>query len=652
MNAEDWAGFTWVIGIWEKTVLELLASSSPVIAAMSEANVEVALIVCTLWWILVTVRVADVGFIRGLVAGVFIIIGLAYGLGRTSLTLPQGGGVIEITRLQEAGIQTTMGLHSIYLQALSKVLPNQTIAGSILPAQVVMDRAVGRSAALYEGSDLARLIRDYNENCAPQASVIAGPQNATKLEALHSVGLMGGGGLGIPDEEIGLLAQIAAGAGGLMEYLKGNVIDTESNGGLVSWWMGGAFRMSLSDIRDMRAIQERREDGLAMLEGLRWLASDPDGSIPYYTLPTQQHWAAVFSGRQDVTPSYLPVTVLPGLEDGKDGMVSDEPSQRFSPRTCAEAYKIAQIGAEQAYRAMKETGLKLPGGQAVSAEAGVMAAAGAWQKFLSQSMQKTGMQKGNAEIASGVLSSIQAFKNLLSWFDLQTMVPFYVVVNAWTFVLAIVAGPFFLLMAPLRGVEVLLQWCRLLAFCLASMVIFHFLVIMVSQSMAGAAFTQAATAAGWQGSAPDDAVRGSNGMIGVMVIALTTWLAGMLTRIQVSALGGSMSGAVSTASGAAGIVGRVIGAAMKMGQLAKIGRAAAGTGAAGRAGISGRSGAAGQGGAGAMPDAVRAALSNGQREQNASRRMPLNEPTSDRNRPAGGSLNPPKKPTPPTKPPS
>jgi hypothetical protein len=76
MNAEDWAGFTWVIGIWEKTVLELLASSSPVIAAMSEANVEVALIVCTLWWILVTVRVADVGFIRGLVAGVFIIIGL------------------------------------------------------------------------------------------------------------------------------------------------------------------------------------------------------------------------------------------------------------------------------------------------------------------------------------------------------------------------------------------------------------------------------------------------------------------------------------------------------------------------------------------------------------------------------------------------
>ncbi|MCY1550582.1 hypothetical protein D9M68_868480 [compost metagenome] len=170
--------------------------------------------------------------------------------------------------------------------------------------------------------------------------------------------------------------------------------------------------------------------------------------------------------------------------------------------------------------------------------------------------------------------------------------------------------------------------------------------------MAGAAFTQAATAAGWQGGAPDDAVRGSNGMIGLMVIALTTWLAGMITRIQVSALGGSMSGAVSTATGAASIASRVIGTVMKIGQMAKIGRATAGAAGAGRTGISGRSGAADRGGAGAMPDAVRTAMSNGQRVQNASLSASMNRPTPDRNRPDGGSLNPPKKPTPPTKPPS
>ncbi len=69
MNAEDWAGFAWVIGVWEQTVLELLAAVSPVIEAMSEANVQVALIVCTAWWILVTLRVAEVGFLRGLVVG-------------------------------------------------------------------------------------------------------------------------------------------------------------------------------------------------------------------------------------------------------------------------------------------------------------------------------------------------------------------------------------------------------------------------------------------------------------------------------------------------------------------------------------------------------------------------------------------------------
>ncbi|HHM0560674.1 TPA: hypothetical protein ACRDQR_006097, partial [Pseudomonas aeruginosa] len=434
----------------------------------------------------------------------------------------------------------------------------------------------------------------------------------------------------------------------------GNAFNTEKNGGYVSWLTGGAFRMSLNKVRDMRAIEERREAGLELLAGKKWLALDESGSIPYYTLPTQQHWEGVFSGRQDVKPSYLQVTALPDLEDWKAGMVSDEPSQRFMPRTCAEAYKIAQLGAEQAYRALKSSGFQMPGGQAVSAEAGALAAAGAWQRFLSQSMQKTGMQEGNAEVSSGVLSSIQVIKNLFSWFDLQTLLPAYVVVNAWLFALVILMGPIFLLMAPLRGLQILIQWCQLLAFCVVNIVGLHVLTIMLSQVVAAAAFTQAATAAGWQGSAPDDALRGSTGMIGAMLMALVTWLAAKATGVDVSALAGSMSGAVSTATGAASVIGRVAGAITRFGQMAKIGRATAGAGAgaAGRAGMSGRSGAAGQGGAGAMPDAVRTAMSNGQRVQNASLSASMNRPTPDRNRPDGGSLNPPKKPTPPTKPPS
>jgi len=293
----------------------------------------------------------------------------------------------------------------------------------------------------------------------------------------------------------------------------------------------------------------------------------------------------------------------------------------------------------------------MPGGQAVSAEAGALAAAGAWQRFLSQSMQQTGMQAGNAEVSSGVLSSIQVIKNLFSWFDLQTLLPAYVVVNAWLFVLVILMGPIFLLMAPLRGVQVLIQWCQLLAFCVINIVGLHVLTIMLSQVVAAAAFTQAATAAGWQGSAPDDALRGSTGMIGAMLMAIVTWLAAKVTGVDVSALAGSMSGAVSTATGAASVAGRVVGAVTRVVQLAKVGRATAG---AGRAGVPGRSGASGSGGAGAgaMPDAVRTAMSNGQRVQNASLSASMNRPTPDRNRPDGGSLIPPKKPTPPTKPPS
>ena len=654
MSAEDWAGFEWVIRVWEQTVLELLAAVSPVIEAMSAANVEVALIVCTVWGILVTLRVAEVGFLRGLLVGIFLLIGLAYGLGRTSLNLPQGGGAIQLTKIQEAGLKVSMGIHSIYLESLSRVLPAQTVAGNILPAQSAMDRAVGRSAALYEGSDLARLIRDYNRECAPRASETAGPQNATKLEALHAIGLMGGGGLGIPDDEVGLLAQIKTGAGGVSDFFSGNVFNTESNGGYVSWLMGGAFRMSINKVHDMRAIQERREAGLAMLEQKAApLMGDRDNELPTYTLPTQEHWEAVFAGRQDLRPSYLPTTLIPELANRKGAVVTEDASLRFRPQNCAEAYRVAQLGAEQAYRALKASGTQMPGGQAVSAEAGALAAAGAWQRFLSQSMQQTGMQAGNAEVSSGVLSSIQAIKNLFSWFDLQTLLPAYVVVNAWLFVLVILMGPIFLLMAPLRGVQVLIQWCQLLAFCVVNIVGLHVLTIMLSQVVAAAAFTQAATAAGWQGSAPDDVIRGSTGLIGAMLMAIVAWLASKATGVDVSALAGSMSGAVSTATGAASVAGRVVGAVTRVGQLTKVGRSTAG---ASRAGVPGRSGAAGSGGAGAgagaMPHAVRTAMSNGQREQNASLSMSMNRATSDRNRPDGGSLNPPKKPSPLTKPPS
>jgi len=204
VSPESWAGFSWVIGIWDQTVIQLLASIAPLFEALTDANLVAAGLVCWAWWIFVTFRVYDVGFFRGLAVGLIMFPVLAYGLSRTTITLPQGGGTIQVARIQEIGIQASMGIHDIYRSVLVDVLPRQTVAGSILPAQAAMDRAVGRSAALYEGSDLAQLIRDYNTSCAPQPAELAGPESAARVEALHAIGLMGGGGLGIPEDEISL----------------------------------------------------------------------------------------------------------------------------------------------------------------------------------------------------------------------------------------------------------------------------------------------------------------------------------------------------------------------------------------------------------------------------------------------------------------
>lgn len=631
MTPESWSGFGFVIGLWDQTIFELLAATAPLFEALAAANLAVAAIVATAWLSLITMRVADVGFVRGLVTGFLIFLGMAYGLSPATIALPQGG-VMHVTKVQELGLEITMGLHKIYRSVLVDVLSSQTVAGSILPAQAAMDRAVGRSAALYEGSDLAQLIRDYNTSCAPQPAELAGPENSAKVEALHAVGLMGGGGLGIPDDEVGVLAQIKTGAGGVLDFFRGYLGDTDANGGHVSWLLGGGMRMGSEKVRDLRAIQQRREAGLKILKEKGPFMG---GS---YALPTKEHWEAVFDGRQDVNPSYLSISLMAGQ---RSSVVSEETAIKFTPRSCEEAYKIAQLGAEQAYRAMKATGVKMPGGQAVSSEAGTLATTVAWQKFLAQSLQQTGMQKGNAEVSGWMLSIVQMIKDLFGWLDLQTLLPAYVVVNAWLFVLLILLGPMFVLLAPLRGIQVFIQWCQLLLFCVLAMISLHLLTIALSQAMAASAFTQSATAAGWQGGAPDDALRGSTGMIGAMLLAISSWVVAKMTGVDVSALAGSMTGAVSTASGAASMVSRVVGGVYKAGRMMSPGKAASSP--AGRTGApsgAGSPGSRGSSGAGA-PSPIRVVMQN------------FNPPASGRsNRPGGAktslktpSLNPSKPPT-------
>jgi hypothetical protein len=628
MNAESWAGFAWILGMWNQTVLELLAATSPIFDALAGANLQIAGLVCGAWLILITLRIAEIGFLRGIVAGLIMFPIIAIGLSRATITLP-GGGEVQATEIQRVGFGLAVGIHSIYSNALNEVLAKQTVAGSILPAQAALDRAVGRSAALYEGSDLAQLIRDYNTSCAPGPREIAGPQNVSKIEALHAIGLMGGGGLGIPEDEVSLLAQASTGAEGLFNWVNG-AADIEANGGFLSYIMGGTARIAMNKVVDMRAITQRREAGLEYLK-----AAGPFMG-GRYALPNEAHWEAVFSGKQDASAGYLPITMIDGQ---KSQLITQETTTTFQPSSCADAYKIAQLGAEQAYKAMKSTGKSMPGGQSVSAEASTIAAAGAWQKFLSQSMEKTGMQAGNAEVAGGILSSVQWLKNLSSWFDLQTIIPAYIVTNAWLFVLVLITGPFFLLLAPLRGVQVLIQWCQMLLFCVLSMVLLHILVIGLSQAVAASAFTQSATAAGWQGGAPDDAVRGSTGMIGAMLLALSTWICSRLTGVDVSALAGSMSGAVSTATGVVNMAGSAISFATKLGRVFKLAGKQSKAGGNGKNGTLGNDGGAAQGqSAGSIPSSVNTAFNDAKPGQAASRSTSKLKPLAGSG--YGYSLNP------------
>lgn len=650
MNSpETWAGFEWVVLMFDQVAITLLSASAPVIGAINTASKSLAIAISSAWLILITFRVADVGLVRGIVTGFLMFLVLAFGLSETEQKLPSGG-TIKVVQVQRIGLEIAMGVHKIFHFPLAQVMSSQTVAGHIIPAQAALDEAVGRSADLYKGTDLARLIRDYNASCAPGPAEVAGPANAAKVEALQAVGLLGGGGLGIPDDEISTIAQIDKASSGIANFFKGAFGDLEKNGGFFSYFNGGSARIGLRQAYDLRTIQQRREAGV---EALKNKASPFMGD--QYSLPTEQHWTAIFSGDAESTPSYLPITMMPNQTSAAVSIKGQEVTgTAFRPSSCAEAYQIAQLGAEQAYRAMKKTaGTSLPGAQAVSADTSSLAAVGAWQRFLGQSLQKTaGLQSGDAEVAGGLLAVSQAFKNFFGWLDLQTLLPAYVLLSAWIFWFAVLAAPAFLILAPFGGVKVLQAWFRLLLLPVISMVFVHALTITMSLALAALSLLQAGTASGWQGGGADyDALRGSLSAMSALLLGFITWGSSQLSGLCVGGLSGSLTNSTATASGAAGALARIPSMMIAGGRLAKIGQAAgSAAGAAGRAAAATRGASSGSGASrGGLLSPVRVVMRNFSPPPTS---MRSNRPGGAATRPSGPSLNPPKPPAnTPTKPP-
>lgn len=638
-TAENFAGFNWVFALWDSTALTIIAATEPLFKVLHEFSTALIVVVGFAWCVLIALRVGD-GISRVLVGGLLIFaVFLPYGMKPAAVQLPSGA-TVQMVEAQAIPLKFVMSAHKIFRSLLDPVMSSYTVAGTIVPAQAAIDDIVGRSADVFAGSDLAQLIRDYNASCVPHTNNLAGPERATKVEALHSIGLLGGGGLGIPDQEISLISQARTALDGAWTFVSGSA---EENGGWIAYLLGGgAARTGLERVLDQRAMQSRREEGLRMLEHVGPFMGGR------YKLPAKDFWAAKFSGKSGAQPTYLPISLIPSQQ-----RVVVAPAEyeeiHFQPSSCAEAYRVAQLGAEQAYQALRESGEVIAGGQRVSAEVGAVSTAVAWQRLMGRSLQHTtDLSAEGSEVAGGILASAQMFKNLKGWLDLQTLLPGYVILSAWVFWIVLLLAPLFLLLAPLRGGQIIAQWLALLLLPVIGVMVAQIINFGASMVMAAVAVGQAGAASGWTGAGADyDALRGMMTGLAAGVLGFSTWITGSMLGVSLSGLTGSLSGAVATASEAGAFVSKAVGMAMVVGRLGRMG---------GAADMSRRRPGGESGGQAASRNAAGVAST---RSAPSPVRVVMTRftPANSRTRGLGGantkgaqSLNPPKKPTPPTKP--
>lgn len=558
-SAEGYAGFGWIFGLWENIGVTLIAATEPVLLAISSSSSALVAASFTIWSMLILTRIAQDGLLRGLLGGMLIFYCVAYGMSPVMVQLPSGSSV-RLVQIQAHALNATIAVHKIYRDTLGQVVAAHTVAGSIIPAQAAADDIAERGTQVFRGTDLERLIRDYNASCAPARTELAGEGAAARIDALHAVGLLGGG-LGVPDTEISLIEQARSISDGFWTAVFGS---NAENGGLYSRLMGGGAALEgMNRALDLSAIRERRAAGIAMLE-----ANNSPFMGTEYVLPTRSHWEGLVSGKEG-SASYIPTSKLPDVGYPSAIVNPSSPPIMFRPRNCVEAYKVAQLGAEAAYQAMSlssETGI---GGQRISSEASAVGNVIAWQRLLSGSLkQTTGLSEGGANTAAGTVAVVQAGKDLVAWFDLQTLLPGYVMLSAWIYWLAILVAPIALLLMPIRGIGVLLQWVALLFLPVITIAIAHAVTVSISLVMAAVSIGQAAAASGWAGAGAEfDALRGSMGMLAALILGLVTWISSLMTGVSLAGLAGSLSGAVATTSAVGGAVSGMVGKAVMVSRL-------------------------------------------------------------------------------------
>jgi hypothetical protein len=568
MDAEALAGFNWIFQQWIGQVLSTLMYVSPLIKAIGDPSQKLLgaglyLMAALLFW-----RWAQVGLSRALAGTVVITFLVVWGLQPTSFRA-EGRAELPLYRMQDLVLRVGLTIQRFYGDALTAALQHQTAGGRILPTMQAIDDAVERSASIYGDSDLSRLIRDYNNQCKPSGDV-----QPEELAAYHSIGLLGGGGLGLPESSVDTTAQLTeAGKSLLFPYRLYQAI---SNGSALD----GAYSVSpgglvdgVKNVANLREINSRRQAGLAALalEGRGF--SSTKG---VYFLPTEANWkAAMVDVGADVKRDFLSVSEAPEVARHAAYTFSDGREPRaFQPKTCVEAYHVAQFAAEQYYRALESTG-KTTNAAANDTASTAIGAAVAWQRVMGRTMNGGELSDGGAAgAASGFLSAFQAGKTTWKFLELQTLLPFAITGSAIGFAMVLIFGPIFLLASLLMGVRAIGSWLAATMFLVFFAVFAQAIAVAGSFVMAGSAANQAAMASGWIGNgAGDDMLRAGISAVFGVLLAAAGWMATKLTSITMSSVADAARSSVTTAGDAAAMSLKAVAATTAVGRLGQLGRA-------------------------------------------------------------------------------
>jgi hypothetical protein len=623
MDSQDWAGLAWLFSMFTGAADFLMAATNPLLIAVSKAVLGYVPSAGFFWLILMLWRLGQDGLFKAAFSSAVIMLAVTYGLQPRPLTLVNGT-VIEANNFQHHGYTLVMSLHQSVNSAISAAAEEMNIDGAIIPTEAMVRQTVDQAAARFEGTDLARLIRDYNQQCAPSRRAFQSAADTTPMEAYFAIGLLGGGGLGIPDAQISRIAQMETVASGIAGFF-------ESPG-----WSTLVKGDTIQTARDAGLIRERRAAGMAALEreGKGFATSRP------YALPTKSYWNGVFSGTPESTPSYLKVSeaagavgtaMLDNVEAWQPDQGGKEAALGFMPRSCVEAYKVAQFAAEQAYNALVEQGnLKASYNRQTDTDSGVLAANMAWMRIQSQVMAggEDADPTAFGAMVSGSNAALQMGKNFMSWLELQTLLLLYLAGMAAMFWLAVTCAPFFILYSIIRGVVSLTNWFGLLLFPAIAVIFAHLIAVSTSIAMGVVVYQRAAVSSGWQGGGSElDLVQGTLGMVSALLLGISSWMASKLTGVVTAPLAGAARAAVVTSSDTARLATQVASAVLTKGR--SLGTSG---GSSTQGGGGGPAGGGGEGGGGSTAAAI------AQRIQ-VQRSMAGSNPSPGKY--SGPSLNPP-----------